>query len=131
MLTPEQAFRAGFMLRCAEEGLTGSALDERCAQAAEFAKQAANTTLESVLGLATKPLIYAPLLGIGAGAGVGALAGAMTAPEDPGKIRRPPFLAQVQNAELADTYRQQAAELRRLAARARQRSVPVRSPYGI
>jgi hypothetical protein len=40
-ITPQDAFKLGFLARCAEEKLTGSALDARLEKVAEFNKGAA------------------------------------------------------------------------------------------
>lgn len=40
-ITPQDAFKLGFLARCAEERLTGSALDARLEKVAEFNKRAA------------------------------------------------------------------------------------------
>jgi hypothetical protein len=40
-ITPQDAFKLGFLARCAEERLTGAALDARLEKVAEFNKKAA------------------------------------------------------------------------------------------
>jgi len=136
MLTKEQAFRVGFLARCSEEGLHGAALDERLEAAGVFAKSAgAIADFFSGLGQPLNGAIHAggvaALAGAGLGAGIGAGLGTLSAPEDPGKIKRPPFLADVQKAELAAALRQQAAELHQLGEARLQAPTPTRSRYGI
>lgn len=131
MLNGAQAFRTGFLLRCAEEGLVGDALQARFTKAAEFVKDAGAVS-DFIGAVVKKPLIATLGTGLAVGGLGGAALGAMSAPEDPGQIRRPPYLEDVQNAELAASYRQQADEIRRLVAqRARPGGQPARSPYGI
>lgn len=135
-MKPFDAFRLGFLCRCAEEGLRGEALDERINAAGNIAKHAgADGLLSAVTAPATFAFKTAPvsalLTGLTLGPAIGATAGLMSAPDDPSKIRRPPFLQDIQSAELAATYRQQAAELRRLTERARAAKTPARTPFGI
>ena len=108
MLTPEQAFRVGFLARCSEEGLHGEALNER--------------NLAFAVPMAGGAI---------AGAGLGTLAGNMAGPEDPGKIKPPPFLKSVQRSEYAAALRQQAAELHRMREAQAAAPTPMRSRYGI
>lgn len=136
MLTPEQAFRVGFLARCSEEGLHGAALDERLDAAAAFAKTGG--FVEDMKNLVTLPINVgaraggmALLTGAVGGAGIGTGLGLLSAPEDPGKIKPPPFLQGVQRSEYAAALRQQAAELKRLREGQMNAPRPTRSHYGI
>lgn len=127
-LTAQQAFRAGFLLRCAHEGLAPADVESRIAAAGDFAKQA---TLASTLSGAVAFPLVAGLVGGGA---IGAGLGAATASHDLGKLPRPEYLDEVQRSELAETYRQQTDMVRRQIALAKRRMAmvgPKRSPYGI
>ena len=136
MLTPEQAFRVGFLARCAEEGLCGASLDARLGAADQFSKRADAAQL--IGQILSSPMTAATFLGGGAllgGVGAGALAGTgagmMAGPEDPGKIKPPPFLKGVQRSEYAAALRQQAAELRRQREGMMTMPAASRSHYGI
>ena len=137
-MTPEVAFRVGFLARCAEEGLHGESLDARLDAAADFAKTAnVAETIGRVVGMPFSALKnaggLAALAGVVGGAGVGTAAGMLSAPEDPGKIKQPPYLKEVQKAELAAHLRNQAAELNRLheAQAMAAAPTPMRSRFGI
>lgn len=62
-ITPQDAFKLGFLARCAEERLTGAALDARLEKVAEFNKQA-------TAGGSDTPLFKWDPLSVGA-AGIG------------------------------------------------------------
>lgn len=131
MLTPKQAFRAGFLLRCAEEGLDCQEIEERLNKVAELNKSAeASALLAEALQQIMRVPAYAGVAGIGLGAATGATLGHLAAPEDPGKLKRPPFLEDVQSAELAAAYRQQAADIRRRLRPQAVAALP-KTPYGI
>lgn len=86
-MTEKDAFKAGFLARCADEGLTGAELGARLSAAADWPKQAALNPLEylpnfsQALG-ATKMLGVAGLLGAGAAGGLaGHVAGTLNQPD--------------------------------------------------
>jgi len=133
MLTASQSFRAGFLLRCAEEGLSQSQTDDRLSAVSDFVKRA-----EGVIGDLTGAAMKIPLSAIGTGILAGGTAGValgMATPDDMTKSPRPAYLDDVQRAELISTYRQQAAQLRRQIEVGRRRAARMatvgRSPYGI
>lgn len=114
MLTPQEAFRCGFLLRCADEGLGAAEIEARVKLAGEFAgqvKQAENPLTAigkwllnmGVVGMAAAPMAA----GGAAGYGLAKLTEDKTTPEE------------VQRRELIAAYQQQADRLRR-TARARQ-----------
>jgi len=140
MLTKDEAFQVGFLLRCAEEGLSGTEIDSRLQKVAEFSKHADDSiigSLASVMGhLVGKGMSTA----IGTGLVGGGLLGAGTAlatqdMHDPLKIKQPVLLNRIQKAELASAYRQNAELLRnQIRNRKLQQRIsekPVRSPYSI
>ena len=121
----KQSFKAGFLLRCAEEGLSREEIVERL------------QTIKQGFDLATIPRLS---LGTAIGAGVlggAAIGGApgLIGREDIPARNRPPHLQALQQAELTATYLQQAQEALRqkqLIARRQQRlEQPVTSRYGI
>lgn len=134
MLTAAEARRAGFLLRCAEEGLTQEQIDARLAGVEALAKQAVVPILEDVLRAAKSYPLSALGAGILGGATLGGAWGLAT-PEDVTKAPRPAYVGDVQQAELISTYRQQAEQLRRQAEMARRRKARLavigRSPYGV
>ena len=112
MLTPTEAFRAGFLLKCAEDGLSASALQARLALLGQHVKTAGTAETLANLGLSL------PLLAVGGGAAIGAGLGGVTgsiaaAAQDPLQVGRPASLNRVQQAEMISVYRQQAEKLRR------------------
>lgn len=120
MLNETQAFRAGFLMRCAEEGLS----DAEIAARVGLAKQA--NTLGSAMLF---PLLVGGSLGtmLGASAGVAARDSESMVPQ------KPEIVSDIHKAELAATFRQQAEALRRQAASIRRRQqAPIRrSQFGI
>jgi hypothetical protein len=142
MLTQKEAFRAGFLARCAEEGLAGEALSDRMEAAGTFAKfgdilglgetvAAVGNAAKAVISAVPTTVAYAAGAGVIGGAALGAGAGALAGPEDPGKIKPPPFLADVQKSEYAAALRQQAEEMRRLRELNRPAPTPSRSRFGV
>lgn len=122
----KQSFKAGFLLRCAEEGLDRDQIIARIHQV----KQAFDMGTIPRLSLGTA--IGAGVLG---GAAIGGAAG-LVGRDDILARKRPANLQSLQQAELAATYLQQANEIRRqkqLIERRQQRleSTPVTSRYGI
>lgn len=120
MLTPEQAFRTGFLLRCAEEGLSDGEISARLG----LVKQAVNLD-----ALWKMPLLAGALGGTAIGGGLGLMA----RDTDPILPQKPPQVDALQQAETAGVLRQSAADIRRqVALLKRRRARPVsRSPFGI
>jgi hypothetical protein len=123
MLTPTQAFRAGFLLRCAQEGLTPEETDRR-AEMAKTARSWADFATMSTIG---KPL----MLGAGIGTALGAGAGLLARSSDSLTPEKPPYVDDIHRAELAATFRQQADALRRQTQALKRRMLnPVpKSPF--
>jgi hypothetical protein len=119
-LTEKEAFRLGFLTRCAEEGLTGSELQGRIKQASAADWLLPIGTGAVGLYLANRvpgagPLVgLIPAAGLAAGAGLGYGAAKLTEPN----ISAEDIKAQ----ELADTYRiyAQRARANRQAKKYRQ-----------
>lgn len=134
MLTAPEAFRAGFLLRCAEEGLSQPQIDARIEKSASFHKAAAGGVMQtlkdiSLAGLGTS---------LAAGTVIGGLGGAaygLSTPDDFSSVKRPDYIDDVQRAELISAYRRNASDLRRQAVltqrKAQRQSRFSRSPYGI
>jgi len=124
MLSPSEAFKFGFLLRCADEGLDPAETSGRIKLAAEFLRNIKETDFEkaaTIGGIATgigkgigglaslaKNLGIVGLLGSGAvGLGGGYLAGRLTDKEvDPDEIKQ---------QELIAAYQQEADRIRRAA----------------
>lgn len=133
MLTRDEAFLAGFLLRCAHEGLPAAEITARIKTAGE-----GGGTLGTLANWGLWKLPVTIPLGVGAvgGAALGAGLGLMQQDtDDPTVIKRPPQLKGIQRAELIATLRQEAAAARQTAEMARRRQVrlsnPPRNPYGI
>ena len=134
MLTAPEAFRAGFLLRCAEEGLSQPQIDARIEKSASFHKAAEGGVMQtlkdiSLAGLGTS---------LAAGTVIGGLGGAaygLATPDDFSSVKRPDYVDDVQRAELISAYRRNASDLRRQAVltqrKAQRQSRFSRSPYGI
>jgi hypothetical protein len=120
-ITPQDAFKLGFLTRCAEERLTGQALEDRLDKVAAFNKQAigglvkfspADVSLPNATQIGkgvealkgwTQAAYAIPLAAaIAAGGGVGYGAAKMVEPQ----VSEDELQAQ----ELADTYRLYAAK---------------------
>ena len=99
-MTPQEAFRFGFLLRCADEGLTAEQMSERVKHAIWYPSPVRTAKLIATLAL----------LGLVGGSGVGAAGGYGAAKLMEQEID--PAIAKRQ--ELAATYQQQAQRLRRL-----------------
>jgi hypothetical protein len=123
-MTPKEGFKYGFLLRCAEEGLTIKEAEARAARGLE--KQAEEGLVGKVLGdlySGGKNLItgtpgfiaeHGPkILGVGAlgAAGVGSLGGYGLAKMQEGDVDP----EEIQREELISTYRAQAELARRKA----------------
>lgn len=81
-VTEKEAFRLGFLHRCAEEALTGDALNGRIKAAEDFAKSGFDMNSLSNVGSWAGNIAYAPLLLATAGGGLaGHLAGKLTEPD--------------------------------------------------
>lgn len=111
-VTEKEAFRLGFLTRCAEEGLTGAALDTRIKKASVPLGYAI-PTLATLGGLAVATGhggSVGTLVGLPAaiGLGTGAALGYGTA-----KVTEPDISADdIKAQELADTYRIYADKVR-------------------
>lgn len=160
-LTEKEAFRTGFLARCAEEGLEpelvslrlkdASALqaqaNELPAEELQAVKEAAVDfglveTIKNIMGAGKRVLATIPLYS----AGVGALAGAAGGyglgqfrnQLDP-KLVRPKLSDEIQDiqaAELISTLNREAASARRRAAlsrrkREKEERAPLRNRYGV
>lgn len=134
-MTPREAFKFGFLLRCADENLDDDATQERIKYACDLIHWDGKTTLltnqelleknasiwNAVAGLA-KGMGLAGLAGGAAlGAGGGLLAAKATDKEiDPDEVKK---------QELIAAYKQQADRIRRqMAARSYRRNPSPRSP---
>lgn len=134
MLTKEQAFKVGFLLRCAQEGLTGEEMAQRIKQAADGVVSSAMDMLGN-LGAAALivPPIAATSVGLLGGTISGGLHGAAkntmssapTPSEDPGQE----LVDMYQMTKLKQLYerhaeraRQRLKHLQQLAAQPRPRS---------
>lgn len=115
-MTELELFKYGFLLRCAEEGLTPDETAERVQQALQLTKQAdpiglgtaISTGVNGVAGLGALGLAGAGALG----AGAGWLGAKMTEPDtDPEEAK---------TQELIETYRLFAQQARQSAQRRRQ-----------
>jgi hypothetical protein len=81
-VTDKEAFRLGFLKRCAEEQLTGDALNERVKAAGAFIKAALELPSLSDSWKAMGNVAYTPLMLATVGGGLaGHLAGKMTEPD--------------------------------------------------
>ena len=81
-VTDKEAFRLGFLKRCAEEQLTGAALNERVKAAGSFIKAALELPSLSDSWKAMGNVAYTPLMLATVGGGLaGHLAGKMTEPD--------------------------------------------------
>ncbi len=117
-LTEKQAFRYGFLLRCAEAGHDAAALAEA------GVKRAEEGIGSKLIGLGGKGLVLGLTLPFAAAAGLGALGGAGVAkmretPVDPDEVRNQELIAAY------DSYARQA----RLRSLVRRRRPPQRPSY--
>lgn len=104
-MTEKEAFKAGFLARCAEEQLTGDALQERITSAESVVKAAADSPLPGMALGGAKWLAAAPIL---AAVGVGGLAGHVA-----GNLNQPDLDEDdIKARELAATYKAMAARAR-------------------
>ena len=99
-MTPQEAFRFGFLLRCADEGLTAEQTGDRVKHAIWYPSPVRTARLFATLALLG--LVGAGAVGAAGGHGAGKL---MEQEIDPEIAKR---------QELAATYQQQAQRLRRL-----------------
>jgi hypothetical protein len=116
-MSEKEAFRLGFLTRCAEEGLTGPALQERMKIAAEK-KAIAEYLIPGALALGglglargiAGPELTGTMIGLPAAAG---LAGGAALGYGAAKVTEPDISADdIKAQELADTYRVYAAKAR-------------------
>jgi hypothetical protein len=81
-VTEKEAFKLGFLHRCAEERLVGPALDQRISAAASFVKSALELPSLSNSWNALGNIAYTPLMLATVGGGLaGHVAGKMTEPD--------------------------------------------------
>jgi hypothetical protein len=127
-LTPSQMFKVGFLLRCADEGLSDEETAERVAMAERYVKQAGvgdaiqgtasggSATLQLLRSLGLWGLVGGGLLG-----GIGGYAGGVLTdePTDPSEVKK---------QELVAAYQQHADRARRQAANTQYRSAVPRKP---
>ena len=93
MLTPQQAFRYGFLLRCAEEGLADDEVDARLKSAGgPFSAVADDIQAAAGLGLKALAIPAAAAMGIGGATGY-VLAKAREGTLDPAKARKDETIA--------------------------------------
>jgi len=112
MLDQRQAFKFGFLLRCADEGLTPEQTQVRVKEACDRLEQIKTANVLGGIGGIGKFLMNAGLLGLGGSAALGAAGGAglaslMEEDADPEDVKR---------QELAAAYQQQAERIRRSMA---------------
>jgi hypothetical protein len=119
-MTPREGFKFGFLLRCAEEGLTAAEAQERAARAEKRAGVGG-----TLWDLGTKGLV----LGAAGVAGLGGLGGYGLAKMQEGEVDP----AEIQRQELIDAYTSQAELARRKAimSAARNARPRPRSRHGI
>ena len=131
------AFLAGFMLKCAEDGLTAAEAVRLAEDGVEMLK-AGFVNLDGVINGASSSaanfLGSAVGTGVVGGAALGGLA-AMAQPEDPLKSRRHPALDELERSDLIHAFRTDTGMLQRqlaaLARRAQRQKAMKASPYGI
>jgi hypothetical protein len=130
-MTPREGFKFGFLLRCAEEGLTAAEAQERAARAEKRAQVGSaiwnlGTKIPGAAwDLGTKGLV----LGTAGVAGIGGLGGYGLAKMQEGEVDP----AEIQRQELIDAYTSQAELARRKAimSAARNARPRPRSRHGI
>tara|TARA_Y100001938_G_scaffold19058_2_gene23749 strand:- start:8121 stop:8570 length:450 start_codon:yes stop_codon:yes gene_type:complete len=119
-LTPKEAFRTGFLTRCAEEGLDDNQLEARIKRALDVKHtidamgEASPEHIKEAEGGIVKLLLKSPLLamaigGVG-GAGLGVLAAKARNAADP-EFQLPKTsqgVKDIQTAELVSTYNREA-----------------------
>ena len=138
-LTPREAFKTGFLIRCEEEGLSAEeitartkaahVLHHRCAnmtpEEEQFAKQAGVFEAgANVAGSVLNLLVKAPWLALGGGAvggaGIGMMAGKLRNEFDPVMGAQgestPEEVQDIQAAELVQSLNREASSARRRAA---------------
>jgi hypothetical protein len=114
-MTDLELFKYGFLLRCAEEGLTPDETAERVRQALELTKQADLGGIGQAIRTGTNAVVGLGGLGLAGSAAIGAGAGWLGA-----KMTEPdtnPEEAKTQ--ELIETYRLFAQQARQAAQRRR------------
>ena len=126
-LTPCQMFKVGFLLRCADEGLSEEETDVRIKEASRFSEQyekQAEGPISGTLGTGAKALKGLTLLSMltaGLAGGVGGYAaGSLTdKPIDPEDVKR---------QELISAYQQHTDRVRQQLARGHYRDTQLRKP---
>lgn len=127
-LTPNQMFKVGFLLRCADESLSEEATAERIQTAKRFVNHIEKQGVPKGLGGAVltgadlaKSLVLWSLVGGGLVGGVGGYAaGALT--------DEPVTPEEVKKQELVAAYQQHADRVRRQLAQGRYRDTKLRKP---
>jgi hypothetical protein len=113
-MTPAQAFKTGFLLRCADEGLPWTETEARIKAAEAFCKQA--DWVESGAKLLTVLPLMAALTGGVAGYGLRQM------------TDRPTTARDLQRQDLIAAYRLQAERIRRAARLRKYRQPTIRTP---
>ena len=119
-LTPKQAFKVGFLYRCAEEGLSKEATEQRVSDVHE--------KTSGITGAAARMAWLLPLLGIGAGGLAGHMVGGALGKakaEASGSLPSEGVSEEVRrlrHAELISAYERQTREAKRRAASAKRRN---------
>lgn len=128
-MSPDEAYKVGFLAGCAEDGIDGAAAVELYRKAAQT-KQA--DWLPDVGGMARSSILGALATGTVVGGGVGAGLGVLARP-DPLKNENAPLVRNLQQAELIAALRQHATRAQQQAAvlRARNEQPAPRSVFGI
>jgi len=139
-LTPREAFKTGFLIRCEEEGLSAEEITARTKAAHVLHHRCANVTPEeeqlvkqafgplqagaSLAGSVLNLLVKAPWLALGGGAvggaGIGMMAGKLRNEFDPVMgaqgASTPEEVQDIQAAELVQSLNREASSARRRAA---------------
>ena len=126
-MLPSQMFKVGFLLRCADEGLSEEAIEERVQMALQFVghieKQGLWGLGKGIKGVSdfAKGLVLWSLVGGGVAGGMGGYAaGALTdEPAEPEEVKK---------QELIAAYQQHADRVRRQLARGHYRTTGLRKP---
>lgn len=130
-MTPSQKFKAGFLMRCADEGLSREQTEQRIKAASQFVsqleKRGAGGTIGALASVPAKALDLLKSLGLwgvalpaAASFGGGYMAGAaFDEPADPKEVKK---------QELIAAYQRYADQIRRQTSRSYYRDVPPRKP---
>jgi hypothetical protein len=118
-MTPAQAFKTGFLLRCADEGLPWAETEARVKAAAVFCKQA-DGPLSSLASAAPKLIAAAVLMAATTGGVAGY--GLRTVTD------RPTTARDLQRQDLMAAYRLQTDRIRRAEKLRKYRQPTIRTP---